>query len=72
GAGTLNGTVGLAYWFSDNFGITAQSTYKHSFKDYLTKHFQHSVGVAFNFGGTDTDGDGIYDKHDLCPEVPGL
>ena len=72
GAGTLNGTVGLSYWFSDNIGITAQSTYKHSFKDYLTKHFQHSVGVAFKFGGTDTDGDGIYDKHDLCPEVPGL
>ena len=72
GAGTLNGTVGLAYWFSDNVGITAQSTYKHSFKDYLTKHFQHSVGVAFKFGGVDTDGDGIYDKHDLCPEVPGL
>ena len=72
GAGTLNGTVGLAYWFSDNVGITAQSTYKHSFKDYLTKHFQHSVGVAFKFGGTDTDGDGVYDKNDLCPEVPGL
>ena len=72
GAGTLNGTIGVAYWFSDNVGITAQSTYKHSFKDYLTKHFQHSVGVAFKFGGTDTDGDGIYDKNDLCPEVPGL
>ena len=72
GAGTLNGTVGLSYWFSDNVGITAQSTYKHSFKDFLPKHFQHSVGISFKFGGTDTDGDGIYDKNDLCPEVPGL
>ena len=72
GSGTLNGTVGLAYWFSDNVGITAQSTYKHSFSDKLTKHFQHSVGISFKFGGTDTDGDGVYDKQDLCPEVPGL
>ncbi|MDA8849882.1 OmpA family protein [Flavobacteriaceae bacterium] len=72
GSGTLNGTVGLAYWFSDNIGLTAQSTYKHSFNDYLTTHFQHSVGVSFKFGGVDTDKDGIYDKHDLCPEVPGL
>ena len=72
GAGTLNGAVGLSYWFSDNIGVTAQSTYKHSFNDDLTKHFQHSVGISFKFGGTDTDGDGIYDKQDLCPEVPGL
>jgi outer membrane protein OmpA-like peptidoglycan-associated protein len=72
GAGTLNGTVGLNYWFNENWGLMAQSTYKHSFEDYLPKHFQHTVGVAFNFGGKDTDGDGIYDKDDACPEVAGL
>ena len=38
GAGTINGTFGLNYWFSDQFGITAQSSYKHSFEDYLSKH----------------------------------
>jgi len=72
GAGTVNGTVGLSYWFSDNFGLTYQSTYKHSFQDYLTTHFQHNVGLSINFGGKDTDGDGVYDKKDACPEVPGL
>lgn len=72
GAGTVNGTVGLSYWFSDNFGLTYQSTYKHSFQDYLTTHFQHNLGLSINFGGKDTDGDGVYDKKDACPEVPGL
>lgn len=72
GAGTVNGTVGLSYWFSDNFGLTYQSTYKHSFQDYLTTHFQHNLGLSVNFGGKDTDGDGVYDKKDTCPEVPGL
>ncbi len=72
GAGTVNGTVGLSYWFSDHFGMTYQSTYKHSFQDYLTTHFQHNVGLSINFGGIDTDGDGVYDKKDACPEVPGL
>jgi outer membrane protein OmpA-like peptidoglycan-associated protein len=52
--------------------LTYQATYKHSFQDYLTKHFQHNVGLSINFGGTDTDGDGVYDKKDACPEVPGL
>lgn len=35
-------------------------------------HFQHSLGVKFAFGGADTDGDGITDKKDECPEVAGL
>ena len=72
GAGTLNGTLGINYWFSEKFAITAQSTYKHSFEDYLPKHMQHALGVAVKFGGKDTDGDGIYDKDDACPEVAGL
>ena len=72
GAGTLNGTAGLTFWFSENIGITAQSSYKHAFEDYLAKHFQHTVGLAIKFGGKDTDGDGIYDKDDACPDVPGL
>ncbi len=72
GAGTLNGTLGFNFWLSETAALTLQSSYKHSFEDYLTEHFQHSLGISFKFGGTDTDGDGIYDKHDACPEVPGL
>lgn len=72
GAGTLNGTAGLNFWFSENFGVTAQSTYKHSFEDRLSTHFQHSLGLSIKFGAKDTDGDGIYDKNDECPEVAGL
>ena len=72
GAGTLNGSLGLKYWMSEKVAIEAQTTYKHAFEDYLPKHFQHSVGVIFKFGGVDTDGDGIYDHEDACPEEAGL
>jgi len=72
GAGTVNGTLGFNLWFSDNIGVTVQSAYKHAFEDYLSTHFQHTVGLALKFGGKDTDGDGIYDKDDACPDVPGL
>ena len=72
GAGTLNGTLGASLWFSENVGLTLQASYKHAFEDYLSTHFQHTVGLSIKFGGTDTDGDGIYDKDDACPDVAGL
>ncbi len=73
GFGTANAALGLRFWLSENFGINLQSTYKHAFEDvYGIKHFQHSAGATFTFGGKDTDGDGIYDKDDECPETPGL
>ncbi|MDP5158178.1 MAG: OmpA family protein [Flaviramulus sp.] len=72
GAGTLNGTLGLNVWFNENIGLTIQTAYKHAFEDYLQSHFQHTAGISIKFGGTDTDGDGIYDKDDACPEVAGL
>ncbi|WP_373058091.1 OmpA family protein [Zunongwangia sp. H14] len=69
---TLNGKVGLNFWFSDNIALTVESNYKHSFETESASHFQHAAGIKFIFGGTDTDGDGVYDKDDECPEQAGL
>ncbi|UGS23804.1 OmpA family protein [Flavobacterium channae] len=77
-AGTVNGGVGLTFWFTEQVGLQLQSTYKHSFDDTrvadldVPTHIQHMAGLTFKFGGKDTDGDGIYDKDDACPEVAGL
>ena len=77
-SGTLNGGFGLTYWMSEQVGISVQSTYKHSFDDTrisgtdVASHMQHFAGFIFKFGGKDTDGDGIYDREDACPEVAGL
>lgn len=72
GAGTFNGTLGIKYWITEKLGVDFNTRYKHAFEDYLPKHFQHSLGVTFKFGGTDTDNDGIYDQDDACPEEAGL
>jgi len=76
GNGTVNGGIGFNFWFTENVGLTVQSTYKHTFEDQteanVPRHLQHFAGLTFKFGGKDTDKDGIYDKDDLCPEVPGL
>ncbi|PIB31909.1 hypothetical protein BFP78_08560 [Gaetbulibacter sp. 5U11] len=80
GAGTVNGAVGLKYSINDDFGLNLQTTYKHAFKDYLPKHFAHSLGIVYKLGnGTekeevnnDTDGDGVPNEYDVCPEVAGV
>jgi OmpA-OmpF porin, OOP family len=77
--GTANAGLGLTIWFTDMVGLSLQSTYKHSFDDTanrgmadnLPAHMQHFAGLTFKFGGKDTDGDGIYDKDDACPEMAG-
>lgn len=76
GNGTLNGGIGINFWFTENVGLTVQTTYKHTFEDQteanVLRHLQHFAGLTFKFGGKDTDKDGIYDKDDACPEVAGL
>jgi len=74
-AGTLNAGLGLTYWFTETVGFSLRSTYKHSFEDVrenMPSHMQHFAGITFKFGGSDKDGDGIYDNVDACPEVAGL
>jgi OOP family OmpA-OmpF porin len=77
--GTFNGGLGLTLWFTEMVGFSVQSTYKNSFdkadrviNSDVPSHMQHFIGLTFKFGGKDTDGDGVYDKDDTCPEVKGL
>ena len=79
--GTVNPGVGLNIWFTENVGLSLLGTYKKSFGDRVysgtntpdaPSYTQYSAGLTFKFGAKDTDGDGIYDKDDACPEVAGL
>ena len=73
GTATFNAAAGANFWFSDNVGLNLETKYKHSFEsNSIPQHLQHSLGLVIKFGGTDTDGDGVYDKFDACPEVFGL
>jgi OmpA-OmpF porin, OOP family len=83
--GSVNPGAGLTFWFTENVGLQLATVYKVSqllgqdrseagdiYAPKAPSHFQHSLGITFQFGGKDTDGDGIYDKDDACPEVAGL
>jgi OmpA-OmpF porin, OOP family len=77
--GTANAGLGLTLWFTDMVGLSLQSSYKHSFADSanrgmadnLPTMLQHFAGLTFKFGGSDKDGDGVYDRDDACPDVAG-
>ena len=80
---TGNLSLGINYWMNEKWGLTFQSDYKHNMGDGIKNavanqrldeggSMRWSAGVSVKFGGTDTDGDGIYDKHDDCPTIPGL
>lgn len=75
GWGHINLSGGVSYWFNDNLGLTLQTTYNHVDEGdtgVLPQHWRHSLGLSLRYGGADTDGDGVYDKKDVCPQVPGL
>lgn len=68
------GGLGINFWLNDNMALKVQSVYKNNFAEELenANYFQNTIGLTLGFGGADTDGDGIYDKYDACPEVAGL
>ena len=73
GAGrTIVGGVGLNYSISDKLAINASTSYRSSSEKATYNHLQHVVGFSYVFGAQDTDNDGVSDKKDICPEVPGL
>lgn len=65
---------GFNLWFNDNLGLNFQSDYNHHPSSTATDYFQHSAGLILRFGGddNDSDGDGISNRDDACPEVFGL
>ena len=70
--GMLNTGAGFNSWITENLGVNFQTGYRKGFSDEIAEHWQSSVGLVFRFGGKDTDGDGVYDKKDACPEEAGL
>jgi OOP family OmpA-OmpF porin len=72
GEGMAQAGLGFNTWFNENLGLNFQTGVKTGFADKIDNHFQTSLGLVIRFGGKDTDGDGVYDKFDACPEVAGL
>ena len=69
----VNGGLGSNFWFTKNFGIGIQGDYVTTpiDKSNLANFWQASASINFRFGNRDKDKDGVLDKDDACPEIPG-
>lgn len=72
GAETYIGGAGLNFKLGDRWSAFVESTYRYTQDNPSANHIQHAAGVAVGFGSGDSDNDGISDKKDKCPDVPGL
>jgi len=59
--------------FGDNYdGAYPGSTNFPNAEDGNDNYLLHELGLGFSFGKKDRDKDGVADKDDLCPDIPGL
>lgn len=68
--------VGFNFWVLEKVGLNFQGSYDYimtpKLNDKKRDDFMHfTAGVKFRLGVKDTDKDGVPDKTDLCPDVPG-
>ena len=73
---SLNFGSGANFWLSDQFGVNVNGTAKwvlnHGDNSYNTSHFQYSASLMYRFIDNDDDNDGVKNKVDDCPNVPGV
>ena len=64
--------LGIDFQISKNIALNTGLSYKSLNEKNAYSNLQHVVGIKFNFGKGDSDGDGVPDKKDKCPDHPGL
>mgnify|MGYP000901761590 CR=1 FL=1 len=73
---SLNFGPGANFWLSDQFGVNVNGTAKwalnHGDNLHGTNHFQYSASLMYRFIDNDDDNDGVKNKVDNCPNVPGV
>jgi outer membrane protein OmpA-like peptidoglycan-associated protein len=63
--------AGTNIWFNKWLGLNFEGSYDYLFD--FNDYFHYSFGVTFRLGkAKDSDGDGVPDHLDECPDVPGL
>jgi len=71
-ARTTLGGAGINVRLSDKWAANLSTSMRNASEKGTTNQLQHVIGFTYMFGTGDADGDGVSDKKDICPDVPGL
>ena len=70
---TTFGGIGVNIPIGDQLNVNVSTSYRGTAETPDSyNHLQHIIGLSYNFGAGDADGDGVPDKKDECPDIPGL
>ena len=69
---TILGGLGFDISVSEKLKFNLSSSYRLNNESGTYNHLQHVLGLRYNFGVGDRDKDGVSDKKDQCPDLPGL
>ena len=69
---TLTPSFGAQFRITNHIGIEISSSFNKALDKKGISHLRHNFSVYLGLGDTDKDGDGIINRKDKCPKIPGL
>jgi outer membrane protein OmpA-like peptidoglycan-associated protein len=69
---TLSPSFGAQFRITNHIGIEISSSFNKALDKKGISHLRHNFSVYLGLGDTDKDGDGIINRKDKCPKIPGL
>jgi outer membrane protein OmpA-like peptidoglycan-associated protein len=68
---TLSPSFGAQFRITNHIGIEVSSSFNKALDKKGISHLRHNFSVYFGIGDTDKDRDGIINRKDKCPKIPG-
>ena len=68
---TLSPSFGVQFRLTDHIGFEISSSFNKAIDKKGITHLRHNASLYIGLGDTDKDGDGIINRKDKCPKIPG-
>ena len=69
---TLSPGLGVQFRITNHFGFEISSSFNKAIDENGITHLRHKASIYLGLGDRDKDSDGIINRKDKCPKIPGL